>query len=221
MLCKNCGFDIPNEAAFCPHCGQKTETLINDSDKKRKKSMAILIGIILLVIIAVIAAVGIIMIMNRKTKADGLFHNIKWETSYEDVEEIINNNKEEKIIESEKESKELIITETIDFDFEISNLYIFDEEKLISVIMMINNAEDSSYSDREMADKYIKKLNGLYGKYAEDSIHYIWKTKKSSIRLINFQGMVMIEYLDLNNADKSILDKELLYTAKGALIFKS
>lgn len=208
MLCKNCGSDISDEAAFCPHCGQKTEKLINDSDKKRKRSIAILISIILLVIIAVIAAVGIIMIMNRKTKADGLFHNIKWETSYDDVKEIINKTKEEKIIESEKETKELIMTETIDIDFDISNIYIFDKEKLVSVIMMVNNTDDSRYSDREMIDKYIQKLNSLYGKYTKDSIYHIWKTKKSSVRLIDYEGMFMIEYLDLNNTDKSIFNKE-------------
>lgn len=209
MLCKNCGSDISDEAAFCPYCGQKTEQLINASSKKAKKRIAILISIILLVLIAVIAAVGIIMIMNRKTKADGLFHNnIKWGTSYEDVKEIINKNNEEKIIDPKKETKELIMTETIDIDFDISNMYIFDDEKLVSVIMMVKNTEDSSYSDHEMTNKYIKKLSGLYGKYTEDSIFYIWKTKKSSVRLIDYEGMIMIEYLDLNNPDKSIFDKE-------------
>lgn len=61
MLCKKCGNEIKEEESFCSKCGKRIKP---KGDKKSKKLLYIILGIIILVIVG---AVGIVLVTDRNT----------------------------------------------------------------------------------------------------------------------------------------------------------
>lgn len=196
MLCSKCGTEVPNGYEFCSNCGYKVETTQmpeNERSISKKKKWILLVAAIVCVAALVIVALYFI---NDAKKKNGLYENIAWGTSYDDVKTMIDKKSgDEKAITV---SDKAVIYENFENyrgDKDIEALVIYDcqsDDTLHKVQLLIGNGDGSNYTDEELYDKYANELTKLYGDSEDDKIRQIWTTKNSQIKLFYFSDEIMI-----------------------------
>lgn len=206
MFCGKCGAEVPDGYEFCMKCGAKIGTTqeINTVDQN-KKSKKWLIPVLAIVIIAVIAVVAIYFFKDAQKKS-GLYNNIAWETSFEDIKSMIDkNNGDEEVITADDKSLAYDTIKTYKEDEDVSALVVYDckdDDKLHSIELFIINGEDSKYTDSKLYDKYAKEFTDLYGDSEDETVGEKWTTKKSEITLIYMtDGMLVVDYKDINSVE--------------------
>lgn len=206
MFCGKCGAEVPDGYEFCMKCGAKIGTTqeINTVDQN-KKSKKWLIPVLAIVIIAVIAVVAIYFFKDAQKKS-GLYNNIAWETSFEDIKSMIDkNNGDEEVITADDKSLAYDTIKTYKEDEDVSALVVYDckdDDKLHSIELFITNGEDSKYTDSKLYDKYAKEFTDLYGDSEDETVGEKWTTKKSEITLIYMtDGMLVVDYKDINSVE--------------------
>lgn len=206
MFCGKCGTEVPDGYEFCMKCGTKVEqTQEANTDIVKKKSKKWLIPVIVVIVLALIAIIAIFF-MNDSKKRNGLYMNIPWETSFEDIKSIAkkNNNGEEAMIVEDKALASYII-ENYEGNEGVTTMIIFDcknNNTLRCVQLFISIGEESIYTDDQLYDKYVNELTNLYGDSEKGITDETWITKKSQIKLIHLaDDMYILEYRDLNALD--------------------
>ena len=206
MFCGKCGAEVPDGYEFCMKCGAKIEpTQEAGIETPKKKSKKWLIPVVLVIIVAIIAVVAVYIIKDMQKKS-GLYNNIAWETSFEDIKTMIDkNNGDEEVTTADDKSLAYEIIDTYKEDKDVLAMVVYDckdDDKLHSVQLIIANGEDSKYTDSKLYDKYAKEFNDLYGDSEEDTLGEKWTTKRSEITLIYISdGMLIVNYKDINTVE--------------------
>lgn len=206
MFCGKCGAEVPDGYEFCMKCGAKIEpTQEAGIETPKKKSKKWLIPVVLVIIVAIIAVVAVYIIKDMQKKS-GLYNNIAWETSFEDIKTMIDkNNGDEEVTTADDKSLAYEIIDTYKEDKDVLAMVVYDckdDDKLHSVQLFIANGEDSKYTDSKLYDKYAKEFNDLYGDSEEDTLGEKWTTKRSEITLIYISdGMLIVNYKDINTVE--------------------
>ena len=206
MFCGKCGAEIPDGYEFCMKCGSKIDlTQKNNVEVPKKKSKKWLIPVIAVVVIIVIAIVAIYFVKDMQKKS-GLYNNIAWGTSFENVKAIVDKeNGDEKVEASDDKSLVFEQVDNYKGDSGVSATVIYDcksDDTLHSVQLFISNGDDSKYTDSQLYDKYEKEFTDLYGESGNDTLGMTWKTEKSKIKLIHLgENAYIIEYEDINTVD--------------------
>lgn len=200
MFCGKCGKEVPEGYEFCMGCGAKLEPTPEQivEPVKVKKKWIIPVAIILLVVI--IAGVAIYFISENKKKS-GLYNNIPWQISYEELCKLMETKKTGEVECDDKQQIVFEIIEDYKEDVGIDAIVIYsceDDGTLRSIFFMISNGDDSEYTDSKLFDKYAEELSELYGEGKEYSVMTTWETPKSDIRLVYAtDGMITLDYQDI------------------------
>ena len=196
--CPECGAKISDKSDKCVKCGYplKNATEINGSKKKK---------IVLLITLIVVVAIAIILIYFINKKEDGLYNNIAWETSYEDVKKAIEKDNAGEITANDDKRTVIVKVQDYNNDQDVSAMVLYncdDDGTLHKVYIMIRN-DDSKYSDEALLEKYERELSELYGDGEEETAGTRWTTPKSIIKLIYFsEGYIILDYTDINYDEK-------------------
>lgn len=207
MFCGKCGAEVPDGYEFCMKCGAKIEpTQEADIETPKKKSKKWIIPVVAVIIVAIIAVVAVYFIKDMQKKS-GLYNNIAWETSFEDIKSMLDkNNGDEEVSTADDKSLAYEIIDTYKEDKDVSAIVIYDcedDDTLHSIQLFITNGEDSKYTDSKLYDKYAKEFTDLYGDSEEDTLGEKWTTKKSEITLSYMSdGMLIVDYKDINSVDE-------------------
>lgn len=207
MFCGKCGKEVPEGYEFCMNCGTKLEPTIDYATEliKNKKKKKWIIPVIIILLIVLIASVAVYF-MNGNKKNSGLYNDIPWQISYEELCELMETKKTGEIQCADEYQ---FIVESIEDYKEDKGIYaniIYnceDDGTLRKIFFRIKNGEDSEYTDSELFDKYMEELSELYGKgeiipTKSSSIIYSWETPKSLIRLeYGVSESLIIEYQDI------------------------
>lgn len=200
MFCGKCGKEVPEGYEFCMGCGAKLEPTPEQivEPVKVKKKWIIPVAIILLVVI--IAGVAIYFISENKKKS-GLYNDIPWQISYEELCKLMETKKTGEVECDDKQQIVFEIIEDYKEDVGIDAIVVYsceDDGTLRSIFFMISNGDDSKYTDSKLFDKYAEELSELYGEGKENSVMTTWETPKSDIRLAYVtDGMITLGYQDI------------------------
>lgn len=202
MFCGKCGKEVAEGYEFCMGCGERveliTEHAIQPMIALKKKKHIIPVAVILFVIVVIVATV---FLLNSYKKRAGLYNDIPWQISYEELCKLVETKKTGEIICDDKQK---IVFETInnyrdDIGVDVIIFYKCDDAgTLRNTYLMINNGDGSKHTDFELFNKYEKELSNLYGEKEPDSVISTWKTSKSTIKLANIvDGVITIDYQDI------------------------
>lgn len=204
MFCGKCGAQVPDGYEFCMKCGAKIEQVLEyENNKPKKKKWLIYLTAVVCVIVIVVTT---LFFINDAKKKNGLFNNIAWGTSFENIKEIVDKrNGDEEVQADSNQSLVFDVIDGYENDKDITAMVIYDcqdDDTLHKVQLFISNSDDSKYTGRILYDKCAEKLTELYGKSKDDTIGEIWTTKKSQIKLIYFtETLITIDYTDLNTVE--------------------
>lgn len=199
MFCGKCGKEVPKGYEFCMNCGSKIEVLseqFEDVDKGNKKKKWVMLLLIAVVVLAIV--IGTIVAINVNQKKNGLYNNVEWGTSFDEIKEMVERNSEDDVIANEEE-KTVFDNEENYQGFEGVNAIVFykcdSKEELQSVYLIVSNGDDSKYTDEMLYEGLVGKFEKLYGECEDESFKKVWTAKKSTITLVHMmEGMLTVEY---------------------------
>lgn len=205
MFCGKCGTEVPDGYEFCMKCGSKiepTQVPKNESSMPKKKKWVIPLIVIVCVVGVIIVALYFI---NDVKKKNGLYNNIAWGTSYDDIKSMFDDKDgDKKVLTKDDELHVNELIEDYKEDKEISAMVTYDCEDdgtLHKVDLVVTNGDESKFTDEKLYDKYKSELTELYGDSKDDIIGEFWTTKKSKIGLTYWsKGVFVIEYEDITTA---------------------
>lgn len=196
IYCPECGAKISDKSDKCVKCGYPLNNVTEITGLKKKK-------IVLIIALIVVVAIAILLIyfIRKNKKEDGLYNNIAWETSYEDVKNTIEKDNPGEINANDNERTLIVSVQDYNNDKDVSAMILYncdDDGTLHKVYIMIRN-NDSQYSDEALLKKYERELSELYGDGEEETVGTRWTTPKSIIKLIYFSdGYIILDYTDIN-----------------------
>ena len=196
--CPECGAKISDKSDKCVKCGYPLHNTTEINGSKKKK-------IVLLITLIVVVAIAIILICFINKKEYGLYNNIAWETSYEDVKKAIEKDNAGEITANDDKRTVIVKVQDYNNDQDVSAMVLYncdDDGTLHKVYIMLRN-DDSKYSDEALLEKYKRELSELYGDGEEETAGTRWTTPKSIIKLIYFsEGYIILDYTDINYDEK-------------------
>lgn len=195
MFCGRCGKEAPEGYKFCMSCGAELETSTEQviENKKRKWTIPVLVLVVVVVIV-----ISVISVINVNQKKNGLYNNVAWGTSFDQIKKMVEKHSEDEVKVNEDKKVVFDLVENYQ-DFEGVNAIVFyqcnDAKKLKSVYLTVNNKEGSKYTDKKLYDSFTEKFTELYGEYEDKSYKKIWTTKKSTITLMYvMEGLLTVNY---------------------------
>ena len=217
MFCGKCGASVPDGYEFCMKCGTKlniSEEAIEDtlevSSDEAKENTSVCVKsnkkkIIILASVVVVVIVGIFFFVTQSIKRNGLYNNVAWGTSIEEVMEIAEKESDD-VIDGKDDSKVQYAFEDYNGVKGLTLLVTYQcegEKGLDSVGLLLLNSEDGEYTDEEILDLAHEKLTKLYGKAEDDGIHDTWNTKLSEISLSYvMDGLIAVKYQNIETANE-------------------
>lgn len=203
IKCSECGTDVSEKAQVCPKCGcpiEITKKIISEVQKTKNKK---LFTTIIISIVLIASIIGIICLVNSNKLKSGLYNNIAWGTSIDEIEEKVNSNQDNLFEEAVNEDR-TTVQETVSdyYGFEnVTAMVTYDceiNQELHGIKVFIINGEDSNYSDNDISQTIMEDFDNLYGEHSDDVISKVWTTKKSKIALTYFaEGCLVLEYDDI------------------------
>lgn len=116
-----------------------------------------------LIILIFVTMLLLIACGKSPTKAnDGLYMNIEWGTTLEDVQKTLGEGKIKKEDNLQKLSYNISDYEEME-GVDATIACDFEDEGLSSIMILMINGEDSNYTDSELLVLYREKFNKLYG----------------------------------------------------------
>lgn len=212
MFCSKCGAKTPDGYEFCKECGTKIEVNAKQDNenivpvRKKKNIKRSTLGII---IFAVIVVIGSYYLISSSKGKDGLYNNISWGTSLKDIKSMVDEDDNVSV----REDDNIINVHITDYEgmqgIDGIVSYKFENEKLNKITVLMLNGSDSKYTDSELIDVYIEKLNKLYGEaeptlsdYTDGILAWNWESKKSKITLSRvIETLVVLDYEDITKGN--------------------
>lgn len=162
-------------------------------------------AIIATTVVVVMIVVIIFLVCNTPNRS-GLYKDIAWGTSWDEVLKILGQDKT--VSDLVENDSKLAIIHNIkcpeeNEDINITSILSFDENRnLIEVGLMILKEDGSQYSDDELIHELCYRFNDLYGNYTEDDLNYVWLTDESEISFMYISdGFFLLQYADINSVE--------------------
>lgn len=160
--------------------------------------------VIIVTTVVVIMLVVIMLIISNTPNRSGLYKDIVWGTSWDEVLEILERDKTiSGIVENDSE---LAIIHDIQSpeeneDINITSILSFDKNRNLNEVgLLIIKEDDSQYSDDELIYELCYRFNDLYGDYTEEGLNYVWLTNESEITFMYISdGFFLLEYADVDS----------------------
>lgn len=217
MICPDCGNQVSDKANRCPVCGcpksaivafkEEEQAKLEESIQKQRKDkrnriLKISVPVVAAIVI-VLTVVAILFGIKGAAEKNGYFANIPWGTDIKTVQK-----KVDKAFKCESsiggKDKDAVIAPTKNYDGMkgVNALLVLDckDKGTLNEVSIMFFKDDSRYTIEKIADELIGKYDKLFGKAdgGTGSISgfrfYKWKTKNSTINLINSGDSIMLTY---------------------------
>ena len=194
MKCVKCGREIPEGNKYCGYCAIEEQVSLDGMKQGKKtflrRNRIIILGLIILILISLINYLkkkSYEYNIDAHIEKNGLFLDIPWGISEKEAVKMLKEKTKIKPRE-EKDGKYTIRGKNYDSMKGVNvaiSTFVDDKKELYAIGVNIFENEENGYDVFTLRDKYVKKLNDVYGKpnSAFDDRMYEWSTINGAVKL--------------------------------------